>query len=480
MTRGITSWSVYLPRQRLARSAVAAALAWCRQPTKRAPAGERAYGSWDEDSVTMAVEAARLALHPAPAGNTKAVHLASTTLPFADRSNAGIVADALSLANPLDTQDATGSQRAATGLLLRALGSATGGDTLVVAADRRRTRPGSAEEVAYGDGAAAMLVGSSDVVAEFVGSRSVAVDFVDHYRESDADHDYTLEERWIRAEGYLKLVPDAIRGLLGELATPAAAIRHFILAAPRSTTTQVAGACGIDAEAVIDPLLERCGHTGAAHPLLMLAAALDVARPGELIVMVGFGQGVDVLVLRTTAALAEATPRGAVERALSSGVTDHAYVRFLSHSGTLAMDWGMRAERDTRTAPTVHYRKHRDLNGLVGGRCASCDTVQYPKSRVCVNPACRATDTQSDEILADVAGRVKTFTEDWLAYVPAPPLQYGNVALQGGGNLFIEFADVEPGDLSVGLATRFVFRIKDVDHVRGFHRYFWKATPVRS
>ena len=67
MTRGITSWSAYLPRQRLARSAVASALAWCRQPAKRAATGERAYGSWDEDSVTMAVEAGRLALHAAPA-----------------------------------------------------------------------------------------------------------------------------------------------------------------------------------------------------------------------------------------------------------------------------------------------------------------------------------------------------------------------------------------------------------------------------
>ena len=480
MTRGITSWSAYLPRQRLARSAVASALAWCRQPAKRAATGERAYGSWDEDSVTMAVEAGRLALHAAPARNAGALHLASTTLPFADRSNAGIVADALSLANPLDTQDATGSQRAATGLLLRALSGAGAGDTLVVAAERRRTRPGSPEEVAYGDGAAAVLVGSAGVVAEFVGARSAAVDFVDHYRETAADHDYALEERWVRTEGHLKLVPDAVRHLLGERAIAAGDVHHFIFAAPHGAAIQVAAACGIGAEAVADPLLERCGHTGAAHPLLMLGAVLDAAGPGELIVLVGFGQGVDVLMLRTTAAVAGAMARGTVGRALSSGVTDHAYVRFLSHSGTLAMDWGMRAERDTRTAQTVHYRKHRELNGLVGGRCRSCDTVQYPKSRVCVNPACRATDTQSDEVLADAAGQVKTFTEDWLAYVPAPPLQYGNIGLHGGGNLFIEFADVDPGELSVGAATRFVFRIKDVDHVRGFHRYFWKATPVRS
>jgi uncharacterized OB-fold protein len=99
---------------------------------------------------------------------------------------------------------------------------------------------------------------------------------------------------------------------------------------------------------------------------------------------------------------------------------------------------------------------------------------------VCVNPQCRLTDTQTPERIADVTGRVKSFTEDWLAYSPSPPLAYGNVDIGDGGNVFMEFTDVEPGVLSVGLPVRMVFRIKDVDRVRGFQRYFWKATPAGS
>ena len=87
---------------------------------------------------------------------------------------------------------------------------------------------------------------------------------------------------------------------------------------------------------------------------------------------------------------------------------------------------------------------------------------------------------QAEERLADVVGRVKSFTEDWLAYTPSPPLPYGNVDIGEGGNIFMEFTDIEPGELAVGLPVRMVFRIKDVDRVRHFHRYFWKATPVRS
>jgi uncharacterized OB-fold protein len=144
------------------------------------------------------------------------------------------------------------------------------------------------------------------------------------------------------------------------------------------------------------------------------------------------------------------------------------------------MDWGMRAERDNRTAQPAAWRRHRDVTAFVGGRCRKCDTVQFPRARACVNPACREFDTQVPEPLAEKAGRIKTFTEDWLAVTRSPPHVYGNVELEGGGNVFIEFTDTRPGESSVGLPVRFVFRVKDYDILRGFHRYFWKAVPVRN
>jgi uncharacterized OB-fold protein len=59
-------------------------------------------------------------------------------------------------------------------------------------------------------------------------------------------------------------------------------------------------------------------------------------------------------------------------------------------------------------------------------------------------------------------------------------LVYGNVAFAAGGNAFIEFTDAAPGETAVGQPVRFVFRLKDRDALRGFHRYFWKAVPVSS
>jgi uncharacterized OB-fold protein len=92
-----------------------------------------------------------------------------------------------------------------------------------------------------------------------------------------------------------------------------------------------------------------------------------------------------------------------------------------------------------------------------------------------VNPGCRATDSQTDYRLADSSGRVKSFTEDWQAYSPRPPYVYGNVEFSEGGNLLMELTDIEAGQVRIGDAVRFVYRLKNIDHQRGFRRYFWKA-----
>jgi 3-hydroxy-3-methylglutaryl CoA synthase len=69
----------------------------------------------------------------------------------------------------------------------------------------------------FGDGAAALMVGDTDVIAEFKGAYSVSYDFVDHYRAAGKQFDYMWEERWVRDEGYGKIIPEAVNGLLGKL-----------------------------------------------------------------------------------------------------------------------------------------------------------------------------------------------------------------------------------------------------------------------
>jgi 3-hydroxy-3-methylglutaryl CoA synthase len=481
---GIVACGAYLPRSRLERAAIAAAPGWTRAPRPRPPAGQRSYCNWDEDSLTMAVEAARDCLQGQNRARVRWTGFASTTAPFADRSNAGVVATALDLPEATATLDSGGSQRAGTASLLAALDwASTGRDglALVTAADRRLARPGSPAEQAYGHGAASLLVGSgNDVIAVELGRHSLQDDFIDHYRAGGADFDYAREERWVRDEGYLKLLPRAIRAALEYSGVAAGDVSQFVASCPAAVTKRVANSAGLPEQAIGDDLRVACGDLGAPHALLLLGAALETAEPDSVLVLVTFGQGCDVLVLRTTARVTERRDRQGSSQALAAGVADREYVRYLAHSGLLDMDWGMRAERDNRTALSVAWRKHREVMAFVGGRCRACGTVQFPKARACVNPECRAFDTQDDHGLAETRGTVKTFTEDWLAFTRSPPHVYGNVATDAGCNVFTEFADTAAGELAVGSAVRFVFRIKDFDTARGFRRYFWKATPVRN
>src|SRR5580704_9445245 len=175
---GIIAAGAYAPRLRLQRAAVAGAHAWFAPGLRALGKGERAMAGWDEDAVTMAVEAARDALEGLDRDRVARVVLASTSLPFADRQNAGIVKEALNLADTVGALDVGGSQRAATSALLDALHAVRGGagETLVLASEKRRVQPGSELELINGDAAAAFLVGEGETAVDFVAGHSVTID----------------------------------------------------------------------------------------------------------------------------------------------------------------------------------------------------------------------------------------------------------------------------------------------------------------
>ena len=118
---GITSYGAYIPRLRLNRMAIFQAMGWFAPAIMMVAQGERSMCNWDEDAVTMAVAAARDCLTGIDKQKLDALYVASTTLPFADRQNAGIVAAALNLKENLVTADHCASQKAGTTALITAL-----------------------------------------------------------------------------------------------------------------------------------------------------------------------------------------------------------------------------------------------------------------------------------------------------------------------------------------------------------------------
>ncbi len=470
---GLLATSRYVPRLRLERSEIYAQHKWMAPGLRSLAKGQRAMANWDEDAVTMAVEACRPLVSVLGGQAAESLSLASTSLPFVERINAGIVASALGLQPATAVRDVASSARAATTELILALAQVRG-PSLVVAAERRTAKPASSLEMIQGDGAAAALVGEGAAIATLVGSHSEYADFVDHFRETGQAHDYRWEERWTREEGYLKIAVNALKAGLARHQLQASDVAHFVMPAVLSKINElVAKRVGIAATAVEPTLAETVGDIGSAQPLAMLDAALRKAQPGALILLAAFGNGCDVLLLRRTEAPCpgpEPLP----------GKSEASYLKYLAFNGQLELEWGMRAEMDNKTALTAAWRDHARVAHFEGGQCQSCGTVQFPGSRVCVNPACRAQDTQAPISLADAPARVMSHTSDFLAYTPHPPFQFGHIDFDEGGRVLMEFTDTDQDELAPGLPVRMVYRVKEYDARRGFRRYFWKATPVRS
>jgi hydroxymethylglutaryl-CoA synthase len=477
---GILAYGAYIPRLRLQRSVVADAHAWFNPALKALGKGERAIANWDEDVITMAVEASRDCLSGLDRDLIDTVSLASTSAPNADRQNAGIVKEALNLADTTGSFDLSGGQRAGTSSLIQALLAGANQVTLCVASERRKSRAGSDAELNNGDAAAALLVGSGNVVARFLGSHSVSVDFVDHFRAANKEFDYIWESRWIRDEGYAKIITGAVKQALDKFELTPDDVDHLIVPITlRGVAEGIAKKVGIKVDAVAGTFASNVGEAGSAHASLMLVGVLEQAKPGERILITGFGQGCDVIALEVTEAISKLPARRATSGWIARRQPETNYLKYLSFNGLLDMDKGMRGEADFKQPLTTLYRNRKTVLGLVGGRCTKTGTVQFPKTDISVNANDPTIGTQEDYPLAERAARILTYTADNLTYSPDPPAYYGMIEFEEGGRMMVEFTDADPEAVEVGRNVDLVFRIKSVDALRGFTKYFWKAVPVK-
>ena len=191
---GIIACGAYVPVYRLERKLI----------PKAGSTGERAVANYDEDSITMAVEAVMDCLHGIDSQKVNRLYFASTTMPYKERQSANIVAMAAGLAESTGTMDVTGSLRAGTHALVAALDavkSATAEQAVVVAADCRPATPGSAYEGIFGDGAAALAIGNGNEIATIEDSYTVTDDVIDVWRLGSDEFVKSWEDRFIQVAG---------------------------------------------------------------------------------------------------------------------------------------------------------------------------------------------------------------------------------------------------------------------------------------
>jgi len=322
-----------------------------------------------------------------------------------------------------------------------------------------------------------MVVGNDDVIAEYLGGYATAIDFVDHYRGAEAKYDYNWEQRWIRDEGFSKIYPEVFKGVLNKTGVSVKDVTKMIFPCIFGRfQVNIAAAVGAKPEQLSDTLQANVGECGAAHPFVMLAKELETAKPGDVLMVAGIGQGACALLFRVTDRIIDMPRRTGISGCLANRKEVDNYTKWLQYNGLIDTDLGARGDVDSRTGLSSLFRNRKMILGFVGGKCRECGTPQIPAKRICVKPGCGAVDSLEEYEFADKSARILTFTADNLAASLDPPVLYGMIQFEGGGRILIDFTDCSQDSVEVGVRMKMTFRKKYQDDKRGFSGYFWKAT----
>jgi len=462
---GLLSVGAYVPRYRLTGALLRAAWGGVAD-------GERALANYDEDSLTMACEAALVALAGRDVAKVGACFLASTSAPYAEKSNATLLASVTDLGPDVVTADVGGSLRCGTTALRLALDSVGAGsvaEALVAAADMRTVPPGTELEGLLGDGAGAALVGRDGVIASFEGAYTVSREFTDVWRRQGDRYVNVLPDMtFVKAHGLDRHLPEAIDGLLARTGRKKSDIRRLVLGAPDARLhATLVRQLGFGAAVPKAPLITTVGNTGAAAGLLELAEALEDARPHEQILVVSYGNGAEALLFEVTDAIAgyrSGWPLRA-QLARSQPLAHYGkFLRFRRHVETEVIR--------AFTSVPVMVREERQNFRLYGQRCAECDAVSYPRRHLCW----RCSSARLAEYRLSRRGRVFTFTRDFLVPNPDPPTVVVSADLEGGGRFFAQLTDADPSAVAVDMPVELTFR--RIHEGEDLVNYFWKFRPA--
>ena len=466
--RGIISVGGYVPFRRLERAEIAATFG------SGGGKGARAVASYDQDTTTLGVEAARLAVRSAATPTVDSLYFATADPAYLDKTNATAIHAALRLDRNGVALDVGGAVRSGIGALRIALDGV--GTALVVSADIRTGLPTSPDESAGGDAGAAVLVGDAStgpVIAEYLGAGAATDEFLDRWRTPGDRRSKVWEERYGETK-YVPLGQQAWESALKASSLEAAAVDRVIVAGTHGRAVNAfTKKLGVDVGKIVGNLAATVGNPGTAQAGLLFATTLESATPGEVIALASLADGADVLLFRVTDAItAYRAARSVVDQIGTGGHLP--YGKFLSWRGMVTVEPPRRPE-PARVSASAAGRSEEWKFGFVGSRDRSTGSLHLPPARVAAGGNL---DDMEPAPMADVAGTIVTFTIDKLAYSPSPPIVFAVVDFDGGGRFPVEMTDVDAADVRIGDRVEMTFR--RLFTADGIHDYFWKARPVRT
>ncbi len=464
---GITSCGYHAPFCRLEREKIGQA--WAR----RAGKGERAAIYFDEDALTLGLEAALRCVEEKGKAGIDGFYFASTSAPFWQRSSASFMAAACDLPSECETVDFSGSLRAATSALrvgMDAMQSGRLSRVLVAAGDVRDGQPGESDEEWFGDAGSAVLLGREGVIAEILGAASRSDDFLDEWRRDTDGFIQTQSSRFATERGYQASLVAVGSALLQKHQVTAADCTKIILPSPDGRAhVNAAKKLGFQDAQIQNPLFQDIGACGSAAPFFLLAAALETAKPGDRLLLLAYGEGADGFPLRVTDEINK--------RSITHSVSEHPVQKRLYHSYQIfkkMREYYAENEEGPELSNVFLAKEEKQNVRLYGTQCMRCGTRQYPIARVCI--ACRNHDSLQ-EVPLERSGQIFTFTRDHLYVAADSPTIMAVVDVNQGGRLYIQMTDVDPEDVRVG--DEVVLTLRRRKEGPTMHHYYWKCRPAR-
>jgi hydroxymethylglutaryl-CoA synthase len=467
---GIVSYGAYVPVYRLGKETAG----W-GSPV------EKAVRNFDEDSLTMGVAAARDCLQHMDTSEIDAIFFATTTPPYMEKQAASIMATALDLRDDVFSADIGGSLRAGTNAVKMAFDAVKAGTArlaLVVASDCRGGAPKSALDMAYGDGAAAILIGKNNVIGTIADSYSVADHIMDTWRGEGEQFVGQSEDRFAYDEGINKILPAAVAAFLKKEKITIKEVTKVAFYAPTAKQHQEAAKLmGIDYKTQAQAYLGTVGNTGVSMSLMLLISALEDAKAGNSILVAQYSDGADVFMVKVTEEISKLSPRRGIKIHVAAKKIVPNYFEYLSKWRKLVAAEVPRRPAAMVPSPPARRREFKEVLKFYGAKCQNCGTVQYPPQRICTK--CHTMDKFEDVKIANQKGKIFTFSRDIIAGTPDVWCVINIVDFENGGRarLLMTDRDIEK-DVFVGNTVELSFR--NLGTVNGVQNYFWKTVPLRE
>ena len=295
---GIVGYGSYLPRYRITVESIASQ--WGKDPEtikNGLLVNEKTVPGMDEDTITISVQAAKYALQRARIDPQEigAVYIGSESHPYAVKPSGTVLIDALGIGPDVHTADYEFACKAGTEAMYVAYSLVKAGEmkyALGIGADTSQGAPGDALEFTASAGGAAFIMGSEKVIASIDATYSYTSDTADFWRREMREYP-KHGGRFTGEPAYFKHVLGAANGMLERTGLKAEDFAYAIFHMPNGKfPLRAAKKLGFTEEQ-IEPgwLSPRLGNTYSGASPIGLSATLDVAKPGQKILMVSYGSG---------------------------------------------------------------------------------------------------------------------------------------------------------------------------------------------